>query len=202
MAISTFHAVYGFDANERTPGAVINGDDAIALVLLGVDDEPTIIDVYGDIGTDGSGELWDYEDSYSYRKPGIQGPSITFDAAEWIIAGAGSLVGVTAEEIANQTTAGTHVCQQGGAVGTGGSGASPSRPPSASTPSTNSTPVAMPVAIPSAPTSTSAATTIQEIQGRYVTLRASLRMTINSCVPFVLCCGLAVAPHLRWSTNQ
>lgn len=177
-ASSTFHTVYGFDADELTPGAVINGDDAIALVLLG-DEDGTIVDVYGEIGTDGSMEVWDYEDSYSYRKPGIQGPSSVFNVAEWTFAGAGNLAGATVEQIANQTSPGTHVCQQGGTIGGGPS--SSSRAPSASAPSVNVMPVSMPAAMPILTTAT-AATSIPEIQGRYG--KSSVRPLVlsNSCI--------------------
>jgi Lamin Tail Domain len=166
LGSSTFHAVYGFDADELTPGTMINGDDAIALVLVA---DGTIIDVYGDLGMDGTGEPWDYVDSYSVRKPGIQGPFSTFNATEWTMAGAAALEGATAAQIASQTSPGTHVCQQGvgGAVGrSDGEPSTSSMPPSSSIPM----PVTMPAAMPPSPTTTTtSAMTIPKIQGRYVT---------------------------------
>jgi len=50
-----------------TSGAAIyyNGDDAIELYEFGV-----VIETYGDIDTDGSGEVWEYLDSWAYKLDG------------------------------------------------------------------------------------------------------------------------------------
>jgi len=53
----------------------INGDDAVRL-FLGV----TEVDNYGVVGTDGSGEVWEYTDGYSVRTGGTAG---AFTPADW-----------------------------------------------------------------------------------------------------------------------
>jgi Lamin Tail Domain len=201
VGTSTFYTVYGFDADERTPGAVINGDDAIALVLVA--DGTTIIDVYGELGTDGTGEPWDYVDSYSVRKPGIQGPSSTFNATEWTMAGAAALAGATAAQIADQTSPGTHVCQQGGGGGVGAVGgpSSSSMPPSSSIPTTNVMPVAMPVTMPvatppSPTTTTTFSITIPKIQGRYVTTPVGMGVCVHA--PLGVCSPPIKNTHVLW----
>ncbi|MEC8603358.1 MAG: T9SS type A sorting domain-containing protein, partial [Bacteroidota bacterium] len=42
-----------------------NGDDAIELFVNG-----TVVETYGDINVDGTGEVWDYEDSWAYKDNG------------------------------------------------------------------------------------------------------------------------------------
>jgi hypothetical protein len=53
----------------------INGDDAIRLFLSTVEE-----DNYGVVGTDGTGETWEYADGYSVRTGGTPG---AFDVADW-----------------------------------------------------------------------------------------------------------------------
>ena len=48
------------------------------------------MDIYGEIGVDGTGEPWEHTDSYSYRLPN-QSASGTFDEAQWFIAGPDAL---------------------------------------------------------------------------------------------------------------
>ena len=75
-----FEAFFGF-APDYTSGAMsINGDDAIEVFCDG-----EVVDLYGDINTDGTGEAWDHLDSWAYRIAG--GPSSTFDVANWEVAG-------------------------------------------------------------------------------------------------------------------
>jgi uncharacterized protein len=145
---STFRTVYGFDADELRPGANINGDDTVVLVLLS---SGATVDAYGVVGEDGTGKVWDYEDSYSVRKTGVVAPSATFTASEWTFAGANVLDNDTAQEIASQTSPKSHVCQTG-VVG------DPSARPS-SRPSTSAKPSRSPVMLPPP-------TTIMTIQGR------------------------------------
>lgn len=59
----------------------INGDDAVAVLKDG-----TIVDVYGAIGTDGTGEAWEHLDGWAYRKDGT-GASTTFSASDWTFSG-------------------------------------------------------------------------------------------------------------------
>jgi len=63
----------------------INGDDAIALFQSGV-----IVDVFGVIGVDGTGEAWAYLDGWAYRN-NLTAPSATFNPADWTFSGINTL---------------------------------------------------------------------------------------------------------------
>ena len=53
-----------------------NGDDAIELFMNGA-----VVETFGDIDTDGSGESWEYMDSWAYKDAS---GSVTFDGGNWI----------------------------------------------------------------------------------------------------------------------
>lgn len=77
-----FNTFFGFSPNYTSDAAAINGDDAIELFKNGV-----VVDVFGDINTDGSGKNWDYLDGWAYRvdKTGPNGS--TFEAGNWTFSG-------------------------------------------------------------------------------------------------------------------
>ena len=62
---SGFNDFFGFDPDYTTGAASINGDDAIELFFDG-----SVVDVFGDINVDGSGEAWEYADGWAYRNDG------------------------------------------------------------------------------------------------------------------------------------
>ncbi|GAB4544271.1 MAG: hypothetical protein Tsb0013_01270 [Phycisphaerales bacterium] len=116
-AISSFEDVYGFTPDFYMGGAFTNGDDAYALYFgaaTGDGSDATIQDVYGVIGIDGTGEAWDYTDSYSYSEKSRFAPNAgAWNATNWFVAGANALEDV--DDIAEEanllafTTPGTHV---------------------------------------------------------------------------------------------
>jgi hypothetical protein len=57
----------------------VNGDDVLALQAGG-----TILDVFGELGVDGTGEAWEYKDSCATRSAGVEASPI-FNLAEWTI---------------------------------------------------------------------------------------------------------------------
>ena len=63
-----------------------NGDDAIELYCNG-----TVVDLYGDLDVDGTGEAWEYTDSWAFRTCNVdesqRTPSTTFDLAQWTLGG-------------------------------------------------------------------------------------------------------------------
>ncbi|MEL6140434.1 MAG: T9SS type A sorting domain-containing protein [Bacteroidota bacterium] len=62
-----------------------NGDDTYAL-----SDGTNIVDIYGEVGTDGTGEVWEYENGIVIRNNGVVEPSSTLIIDQWtFIAGAG-----------------------------------------------------------------------------------------------------------------
>ena len=76
---SEFTNEYGFAPDAESGNASGNGDDVYTLLHNG-----QIVDVYGVIGVDGSGETWEYTDSVAQRDPlAIANP--TFDQGEWTI---------------------------------------------------------------------------------------------------------------------
>ncbi|MDH5371400.1 MAG: endonuclease I, partial [Acidimicrobiia bacterium] len=57
-----FDSFFGFGPDYTTGAASINGDDAIELFLDG-----SVVDVFGDINVDGTGEPWEYLDGWASR---------------------------------------------------------------------------------------------------------------------------------------
>lgn len=76
-----FNSYFGFTANIASTNLDGNGDDAYELI----DPFDTIIDVYGDTTTDGSGYSWEYTDGYAQRNATITVPNSTFLISEWTI---------------------------------------------------------------------------------------------------------------------
>ncbi|NRA12626.1 MAG: hypothetical protein HRT57_11785, partial [Crocinitomicaceae bacterium] len=60
--VPNFTSWFGFAPDYTSTTAAINGDDAIELFHLGA-----VIDVFGDINLDGSGQPWEYMDGWAYR---------------------------------------------------------------------------------------------------------------------------------------
>lgn len=83
-----FASYFGFAPDFTSASAAsINGDDAVELFLNG-----DVVDVFGDVAVDGTGQAWDYLDGWASRKPGSL-PSPVFDAADWTFSGADALDG-------------------------------------------------------------------------------------------------------------
>ncbi|NEQ45428.1 MAG: hypothetical protein F6K00_18570 [Leptolyngbya sp. SIOISBB] len=68
----------------------INGNDAIELFQ-----NSTVIDVFGDINTDGSGEPWEYMDGWAYRRGNTTPDGTTFNLANWTFSSPSALTGET-----------------------------------------------------------------------------------------------------------
>ncbi|MEZ4948807.1 MAG: hypothetical protein R2784_05385 [Saprospiraceae bacterium] len=60
----------------------INGDDAMELFLNG-----TVVDIYGVIDVDGTGEVWEYLDGWAYRLNGTGPDGSTFNPDNWNFSG-------------------------------------------------------------------------------------------------------------------
>jgi len=79
-------ALYGVGSADQESGSISgNGDDTYALYFSGSSTTGTLVDIYGEIGTDGSGEPWEYEDSRAYRNTSVTTSNSTWTAAEWTI---------------------------------------------------------------------------------------------------------------------
>lgn len=108
---SAFEAVYGFAPNQFAGGKFVNGDDTIILFdtpYPGGDaavDPASIADIYGVLGTDGSGEDWEYLDSSAIRNPSVSSTTASgFNPLEWTFNPVNSLDGDGAAEHIAQTT--------------------------------------------------------------------------------------------------
>lgn len=85
-----FENWFGF-APTFTSGALeVNGDDAMELFKDG-----TVIDTFGDINTDGTGEAWEYLDGWAYRNNGATPQGMTFTVTDWTYSGPNALDGET-----------------------------------------------------------------------------------------------------------
>lgn len=107
-----FEATYGFAADLYLPDTFGNGDDRY--ILTDTDNGAHILDIYGELDTDGSGTDWEYTDSYAYRLPTCNVAMPTFDISQWYVAGVDALDGEDAEGHAALTTPGMHayaVCE-------------------------------------------------------------------------------------------
>jgi hypothetical protein len=85
-----FSSFFGFAPTHTSTAASINGDDAIELFMSG-----GVVDVFGDINVDGTGQAWEYLDGWSYRDDGTGPDGTTFTIANWSFSGPNALDGET-----------------------------------------------------------------------------------------------------------
>ena len=87
---TNFQTWFGF-APDHTSGALgVNGDDALELFMNG-----SVIDVFGDINTDGAGQAWEYTDGWAYRLDDTGPGGTSFALANWTFSGINALDGET-----------------------------------------------------------------------------------------------------------
>jgi len=91
-----FQNFFGF-APDYFPhsAASINGDDAIELFWNGM-----VIDVFGEINVDGTGQPWEYMDGWTYRADRTGPDGNTFVLANWFFSGPNALDGETSNAAA------------------------------------------------------------------------------------------------------
>ena len=82
-----FHNFFGIPPTYVASAVNVNGDDAIELFENGV-----VIDLFGDINTDGTGEAWEYTDGWFSRNYRSH-PSSTFNITQWNSTGTNALDG-------------------------------------------------------------------------------------------------------------
>jgi hypothetical protein len=88
---TAFEQFFGFPptyTNGNAPN--INGDDAIELFKNGV-----VIDVFGEIDVDGTGQPWEYTDGWAYRVVNTGPDGSTFILSNWTFSGINALDGET-----------------------------------------------------------------------------------------------------------
>lgn len=80
----SFNSFMGFDACYINSVVNVNGDDAIELFCSGA-----VIDVFGEIAVDGSGQPWEYTDGWAVSNDMAANP--TWDITEWTFSGTNAL---------------------------------------------------------------------------------------------------------------
>jgi len=80
---------YGFNTTFDYGSVTGNGDDGYYLYYGGDETTGTLLDAYGVLGVDGTGEAWEYENSRAIRlNPKTVSPNNTWNASEWTITSA------------------------------------------------------------------------------------------------------------------
>jgi|GEM_PF-4266777 len=90
-----FSAFIGSSPSYTSGSMGINGDDAVELFKDG-----SVIDVFGDINTDGNGEPWEYLDGWAYRNSGSYANNGSWSASDWSFSGINALDGETSNSTA------------------------------------------------------------------------------------------------------
>jgi hypothetical protein len=86
---SNINTYYSFSADEDYGTVNGNGDDGYFLYHGGNHSSGTLFDSYGVLGQDGSGQVWEYENSRAVRlNPKSISPNATWTLAEWTITSA------------------------------------------------------------------------------------------------------------------
>ncbi|MFT6783839.1 MAG: hypothetical protein ACJA1A_003780, partial [Saprospiraceae bacterium] len=105
-----FNSFFGMNADYVDGAANINGDDAVELFCNGA-----VIDVFGDINMDGSGEPWDHMDGWAYRVSDLGPNSGLFVVSDFTYSGINALDGETMNSTAaNPFPIGTFTTTQPG----------------------------------------------------------------------------------------
>ena len=81
-----FNAFFGFMPTFTDDAMAINGDDAVELFQNGM-----VIDVFGAIDVDGSGQVWEYTDGWAYRNENTGPDGATFVSSNWTFSGPNAL---------------------------------------------------------------------------------------------------------------
>ncbi|MDH3253495.1 MAG: lamin tail domain-containing protein, partial [Acidobacteriota bacterium] len=92
---SGFASFFGFAPGFSSGASEINGDDAIELFMSG-----TVVDIFGDINVDGTGQPWEHLDGWAYRSDGTGPDGSTFELANWFFSGPNALDGETSNATA------------------------------------------------------------------------------------------------------
>jgi hypothetical protein len=85
---TNFQTFFDFGSTYQNGVLGVNGDDSIELYENG-----QIIDTFGDVNTDGTGQAWDYLDGWAYRNSATGPEGTTFTPTNWTYSGANALDG-------------------------------------------------------------------------------------------------------------
>jgi len=90
-----FDSFFGFTPDYTSGAMAINGDDAVELFQNGA-----VVDVFGDINTDGTGQPWEHLDGWAYRINGTGPDGTVFMIGNWSFSGINALDGETSNATA------------------------------------------------------------------------------------------------------
>ncbi len=89
-----FNNFLGFQPDYISGSLTINGDDAVELFCAPAAGEtPVVVDVFGDINTDGTGQAWEYQDGWAYRVNQTTADGSNFMESNWTFSGTNVLDG-------------------------------------------------------------------------------------------------------------
>ncbi len=92
---ANYPTYYGSEANQYYGSMSGNGDDGYFLYSGGDHTAGTLVDAYGEIGVDGTGEDWEYLDTHAERNSDINTPATTWTASEWTIPASADMADMT-----------------------------------------------------------------------------------------------------------
>jgi len=92
---TAFTTFFGFAPDYTASAMGINGDDAVELFC-----NSSVIDVFGDIDTDGTGTAWEHLDGWAYRVDSTGPDGTTFTLSNWTFSGINALDGETSNDTA------------------------------------------------------------------------------------------------------
>ena len=81
---TNFNMHFGFDPDAQS-GFNGSGDDGYYLYVGGDHNSGTLVDAFGVIDQDGSGQDWEYTDSKAIRNSDVNSPNATWTSSEWTI---------------------------------------------------------------------------------------------------------------------
>lgn len=101
---TAFDTWFGFSPDFTASVVNVNGDDAIELYCNGV-----VVDVVGEVTTDGTGEPWEYLDGWAQRTDASGPDGATFQLGSWTFSGPNALDGAaTNADAANAVPVGSY----------------------------------------------------------------------------------------------
>jgi endonuclease/exonuclease/phosphatase family metal-dependent hydrolase len=86
--LAAFSTAYGTNADIELPGTSGNGDDGCFLYYDGTHTNGTLLDAYGVVDVDGTGQSWEYENARALRDVSVTQPNPTWTSSEWTIVSA------------------------------------------------------------------------------------------------------------------
>jgi len=86
----SFATFFGIGPDFLTSAVNVNGDDAIELFMNG-----SVVDVFGDSGTDGTNQGWEYLDGWAYRMDATGPDGSAWTISNWTFSGINIIDGAT-----------------------------------------------------------------------------------------------------------